>query len=260
MLTFTWSRGACVRACGENRGTPSLPAACSWERCFFGASLTPSLLPRSYLTQGVLSGFSLAAGYGIGEFGRWLWAYMELPPPEERLLRIAKLAAATGCAIVAIICLWQAAGWQNSIRELMRLEPLDTAYPLKVIPIALAVCAILIALARLFRLLLRSVTIRVNRLLPMPVSRAIGAITAVALFWSVINGVLFRVALGVADASYREFDKLIEPETHQPKDPLKTGSKASLLGWRELGRAGREFISSGPTREDISAFSGREAF
>ena len=41
---------------------------------FFGASLTPSLLPRSYLTQGVLSGFSLAAGYGIGELCRWLWA------------------------------------------------------------------------------------------------------------------------------------------------------------------------------------------
>src|ERR1700730_5405245 len=44
---------------------------------FFAASLTPTLLPRSFLTQGVLSGCSLAAGYGIGVFGRWLWAYME---------------------------------------------------------------------------------------------------------------------------------------------------------------------------------------
>src|SRR5262249_17384096 len=33
----------------------------------------------------------------------------------------------------------------------------------------------------------------------------------------------------------------------------------SLLAWDKLGRAGREFISSGPTREDISAFSGRGA-
>ena len=59
---------------------------------FFGASLTPTLLPRNFLTQGVLSGCSLAAGYGIGVFGRWLWAYMELPQPKGGLLRVAKLA------------------------------------------------------------------------------------------------------------------------------------------------------------------------
>jgi uncharacterized membrane protein len=226
---------------------------------FFAASLTPTLLPRSYWTQGVLSAFSLAAGYGIGVFGRWLWAYMELPQPRGRLLRVAKLAAATGCTIVAIISLWQAARWQDSIRDLMGLEPVDAAYPVKATPIALVVFAILVALARLFQLVLRSVTIRVNRLLPGRVSHVIGVLAAVALFWSVINGVLFRVALGVADASYREFDKLIEPETEPPTDPLKTGSHASLLGWRELGRAGREFISSGPRREAISGFSGKGA-
>ena len=226
---------------------------------FFAASLTPTLLPRSFLTQGVLSGCSLAAGYGIGVFGRWLWAYMELRQPKGRLLRLAKLTAATGCAVVAVIFLWQAARWQNSIRELMELEPVDTAHPLEVALIALAVFAILMALARLFQLTLRFVAIRVNRFLPRRVSNVIGVIAAVALFWSVISGVLFRVALRVADASFQEYDELIEPETEPPTDSLKTGSSASLLAWDELGRAGREFISSGATREDISAFSGRGA-
>ena len=226
---------------------------------FFAASLTPTLLPRSFLTQGVLSGCSLAARYGIGVFGRWLWAYMELPQPKDRLLRVATLAAATGCALVAVISLRKAARWQNSIRELMQLEPVDTAHPFEVVLIALAVLAILVALARLFQLTLRFVAIRVDRFLPRQVSHVIGAVAAVALFWAVINGVLFRAALGVADASYREFDKLIEPETEQPIDPLKTGSSASLLAWYDLGRAGREFISSGPTREEISMFSGRSS-
>jgi uncharacterized membrane protein len=226
---------------------------------FLAASLTPSLLPRSYLTQGVLSGCSLAAGYGIGVFGRWLWDYMELPQLKGRLLRVAELAAATGCAVVAVMFLSQAARWQNSIRELMKLEPVDTAHPLEVALIALAVFAILLVLARFFRLTLRFVAAGVNRFLPRRVSHVIGVIAAVALFWSVINGVLFRVALRVADASFQEYDKLIEPETKPPTDPLKTGSSASLLAWDKLGRAGREFISSGPTREDISAFSGRGA-
>src|SRR5262245_17229221 len=58
---------------------------------FFAASLTPTLLPRNFLTQGVLAGCSLAAGYGIGVFGHWLWAYMELPQPKGGLLRAAQL-------------------------------------------------------------------------------------------------------------------------------------------------------------------------
>src|SRR5262249_11489342 len=218
---------------------------------FFAASLTPTLLPRSFSTQGVLSGFSLAAGYGIGVFGHWLWAYVQLPQPKGYLLRIAKLAAAIGCAIVAIVSLWQAARWQNSIRELMQLEPVNATYPLNPAPIALAVSAILLVLARFFQATLRFVVTGASRFLPRRVSNVVGVVTAVALFWSVINGVLFRVAFAAADASYREFDKMIEPETVPPTDPLKTGSNASLLGWRELGRAGREFISSGPTREDI---------
>ena len=45
---------------------------------FFVASLTPTLIPRTYLTQGVLSGACFAVGYGIGVAWRWLWTYMEL--------------------------------------------------------------------------------------------------------------------------------------------------------------------------------------
>jgi uncharacterized membrane protein len=226
---------------------------------FFSASLTPTLLPRSFLTQGALSGCSLVAGYGIGVFGHWLWAYLELPLPKGRFLRLVKLAAATVCVVVAVMCLWQVAGWQNSIRELMELEPVDTAHPLEVALIAFAVFAILMALARLFQLTLRFVSIRANRFLPRRVSNVIGVIAAVALFWSVISGVLFRVALRIADASFQEYDKLIEPETEPPTDYMKTGSSASLLKWDKLGRAGREFISSGPSRKDINAFSGRGA-
>ncbi|MBR1121623.1 alpha/beta-hydrolase family protein [Bradyrhizobium lablabi] len=227
---------------------------------FYAASLTPTLLPRTYLTQGVVSGCAIAAGYGIGVFGQWIWTYMELPQPSGRILHVARLAAAAGCALVAVVSLWSAAPWQNSIRELMQLEAVDTAYPLRVTMIALAIFAIAVALARLFELTLRFVGMRVSRFLPRRVSNVVGVVAAVALFWSIIDGVLFRVVLRIADASYQQLDELIEPETPPPSDPLKTGSGASLLAWQELGRAGREFISSGPTREDIGAFSGQASF
>src|SRR5690606_33521265 len=52
---------------------------------FFAASLTPSLIPRTYVMQGLLAGVSFAAGYGLGVAWRWLWAYLELPEPGAHL-------------------------------------------------------------------------------------------------------------------------------------------------------------------------------
>lgn len=66
-------------------------------------------------------------------------------------------------------------------------------------------------------------------------------------------------ALQLLDASFSEYDALLELERPQPTDPLRSGSAASLVGWRELGRAGREFIASGPGAADISALTGRPA-
>lgn len=34
-------------------------------------------------------------------------------------------------------------------------------------------------------------------------------------------------------------DQVIEPDTAEPSDPLKSGSAASLVRWNELGRMGR---------------------
>lgn len=226
---------------------------------FFAASLTPSLLPRTFMTQGVLSGCSLAAGYGIGVLGRWLWVYLELPTPKALTLQITKLVAAVVCAFVAIAFLWQASEWQNSIRNLMGLEPVDTAHPLEVGLIALLTFALLIALARLFQLTFLFISRKLHLFVPKRVSYVVGIVVVIALFWSVIDGVLFRFALHAADASFQAFDELVEPETQQPTDPNKTGSAASLIKWNELGRAGREFISTGPTSQDLRLFSGKDA-
>jgi uncharacterized membrane protein len=226
---------------------------------FFAASLTPSLIPRTAMTQAVLSGCSLAAGYGIGVFGRWLWTYLELPVPRASISRIIKLGAAILCIFVAIAFLRQATEWQNSIRTLMDLEPVDSVYPLTVGPIALLTFACLIVLARLFQLTFLLVSRKLHRFVPRRVSYVAGIAIAIALFWTIIDGVLFKIALHAVDASAQAFDELMEPETQQPSDPNKTGSAASLIEWEELGRTGRAFVSRGPTSQALRSFSGKDA-
>jgi uncharacterized membrane protein len=160
---------------------------------------------------------------------------------------------------VAFVFLWKATGWQNSIRDLMGMEPVDSVYPLRIALIALVTFALLLVVARLFELTLRLIAGRLRRYVPRRVANVIGVAAALAIFTSLANGVLLRYALHVADSSYRAFDELIETDAVQPTDPAKTGSSASLLDWNDLGRAGREFIASGPSAKDIGALLGHEA-
>ncbi len=226
---------------------------------FFAASLTPTLIPRSYLTQGAIAGACFAIGYLAGNVWRWLWHYLELPEPSARLRSGANALVAAGCLIVVIVYLWRAAGWQNSIRAVMKMPPVETAHPLKVCAIALLTFIVLLVLARLFVLAARFVATRTRRVIPRKVANVIGVFVAGLLFWSIASNVLIRTAFNALDSSFRELDVLFEPERPQPTAPERTGSPASLVKWKELGRMGRRFIAAGPTATEISALTGLPA-
>jgi uncharacterized membrane protein len=226
---------------------------------FFAASLTPSLIPRPYLMQGVLSGCSLAAGYGLGVFGRWLWFYLELPRFTPAVDRAVKVVAVVACAGIAITFLWQAARWQNSVRSLMGLDPVETAEPVELALIAVLVFLLLIGLARLFRMTFAFLSRKFEHVTPKPIARLLGVLLALGLFWSIADGLLLKAGLRLADSSFRELDALIDSDLAPPADPSKTGSAASLVSWDDLGFRGREFVASGPAAAKIGAFLNQPA-
>ena len=226
---------------------------------FFAAALTPTLVPRSYLTQGALAGACFAIGYATGILWRWLWRYLELPEPSSRIRSIANALVAAVCLLVVIMYLWRAAEWQNSIRAIMKMEPVETARPFKTCAIALITFFALLVLARLFKRVIHFLSTHMRRFIPRKIANVVGLLAATLLFWSIANNLLIRTAFRALDSSFREFDALLEPERAQPTAAGKTGSTASLVRWDELGRAGREFVASGPAAGQISAFTGRDA-
>ncbi|AMA61242.1 alpha/beta hydrolase [Bradyrhizobium sp. CCGE-LA001] len=226
---------------------------------FFAAALTPTLIPRSYLTQGILAGGCFAIGYFAGILWRRLWHYLELPEPSARARSIANELVAAACLLVVIVFLWRAADWQNSIRAVMAMAPVETAHPLKVCAIALITFAVLLVLGRLFALVAHVVAARTRRVIPRKVANVIGVIAAGLLFWSIASNVLVRMAFNALDSSFRELDVRLEPERPQPTASNRTGSPASLVKWQELGRMGRRFIASGSTAAEISAVTERPA-
>nr|WP_163502332.1 alpha/beta-hydrolase family protein [Halomonas socia] len=226
---------------------------------FFAISLTPSLLPRTFIVQGVISGLSFSAGYGLGVMGRWLWAYLELPVPGRRGALSLKRIAAGICAVVASVFLWRASGWQDSIRVLMEMEAASGTRPFSVALIAMAIFAALLLLARLFRRTFRFLARRLQRYVPRRVSHVIGVAAAVALFWSVIDGIIFTLTLRALDRSYQQVDVLMPDDLAPPSDPLVAGSEASLISWEGLGLRGRRFVTRGPSADDIGRFLGEPA-
>jgi uncharacterized membrane protein len=223
---------------------------------FFAFSLTPSLLPRPFLIQGALSGVSLAAGYGLGVAGLALWNYLQLPLLRGRAALVAKVVVALIAIGVALTFLWQASHWQNSIRALMGMETTPGAHPALIGVVAIVVFLVLLGLACVFRWVFHRLSGWLHRYVPARVSYLVGITAAFLLFWTVIDGVLVSSVLRIADRSFQQLDALIEDDLPHPVRPEQTGSAASLVSWKDLGRQGRRFVAGGPTPEALGEFFG----
>ena len=226
---------------------------------FFAASVTPSLLPRTYIVQGLLSGFALAVGYGVGRGCVALWQFLELPRPGERLERNSKRVTTVIVGIVFVTFVRQMAFWQNSIRELMQMEPLQTAWPYRTALIAVATGAVLIAAARLLRLSFAWVAEKLDRFLPRRVSRLLSGSIVFFAFLFLLNDVVARSLLGAADTFFSKLDQLIDEGVEQPTDVTACGSPDSLIAWDSIGRFGKNFIVGESSTEEPADFSGHHA-
>src|SRR5687767_13480335 len=85
-------------------------------------SLTPSLLPRTGLTQGLISGISAAFGYAVGVLLAYAWrafADRDARPPRRRSWLVLAVVAVVACAAATVFGRY----WQARIRELMDAPP-----------------------------------------------------------------------------------------------------------------------------------------
>src|SRR5690606_34756693 len=115
-------------------------------------------------------GLSFAAGYGLGVVGHALWRYLELPAFSQAVRRAVNVAVAAACVLAAAYFLWKASAWQDSIRALMGMEPSEGTRPLAVGFIAAAVFALVLLIARAFRLTSVGVSRVFARYVPQRVS------------------------------------------------------------------------------------------
>lgn len=222
------------------------------------ASLTPSLLPRGWVTQGIVSGVALAAGYGLAVVsGRLLAPVLRRVPAglRARLGPVAALLAVT----LAVAALVAHQLWQVDVRRLMQTDTGIAVYPLAISLTALLVGYLTIQVGRLVAGVHAWQLDRLSTVVPRPWARALHAavdVVLVVLFLDVV--VAGQVFSAVEDATASANDRL-ESQVSQPDSIYRAGSSASLIPWGDLGREGRRFVASGPSAVSIQEFSGEPA-
>ncbi len=226
---------------------------------FLWLSMTPSLLPRGPLFQGLVSGGAGAAGYALGVFAVWLVRYLrsaDASPPAPRWAWIALVVAGLAGQILMIVYFHV---WQDDVRDLMgvpRLSFID--YPLAAV-LSIVVLFALVELGQLVRRLVRFLTRKGDRFLPPRVSAVIVVALLLALTIAILNGVVVREAMRLANNTFAAANDEGDPDFPAPTSPLRSGGPQSLASWESLGHQGRVFVSAGPTVEELSRFNGRPA-
>src|SRR4051812_20983285 len=112
------------------------------------ASLTPSLLPRGWVLQGLIAGITAAIGYGVGAAVAWFVAELT----ESRLSpgfrhRAWQVLAVVG-VVLAVVFLWLGAGWQRDIHELMGLDAPSSYGWIGIVVLAVLVFALFVGIGR----------------------------------------------------------------------------------------------------------------
>jgi uncharacterized membrane protein len=255
--------GAVAAAGHPERGTRrkllyvTLPGC--WGALIFAClSFAPSLLPRSGLLQGVVTGITAATGYGLGVWAASIWrAFADRGPRRPR--RWAWTGFFVSAGVLLAVSFGFGQYWQYDIRKLMGVTkyniPLVIASPV----IAVAVFCLIVAIGRGLRGLYRWVAGRLGRWMGPRAARGVGWALVVGLTYLVVSGLLLQGLVNVINSAYSLQNNKTAPGVQQPATSLRSGGPGSLIRWDSLGYQGRSFAGAGPSAVGIESVTHRPA-
>jgi uncharacterized membrane protein len=222
-------------------------------------SLTPSLLPRGWVLQGLIAGITAAIGYGVGVTVAWFVAELTESRLSAGFRRRAWQVLAVAGVLLCLVLLWLGAGWQRDIHELMGLDAPAGYTSFGIVVLAALVFALFVAIGRGIRWLGRLLVRAFGRVLPRRIARPLGVVAVTVLVVFLLNGVLWQGLVEGMNSAFSVKDDGTEDGAVEPTAAERSGSPASLVPWAELGLQGRNFVGKGPDPEELEAFNGRPA-
>lgn len=233
---------------------------------FFCWSLTPSLLPRDWLFQGLIGGINAAIGYAVGVLlskaaHRWFLngrRWWPLPEPWSTGLRVFTVVTSVSVSVVVLV---YSAGWQRHIATLMDAEGTTTSGYIRTGGLSLLVAAAIVLTWRGMREIVRWIAARLIRRLRLsiPTATTIAVTVVVVAAVLLVDGVLVRGLYAGTNQVFSLQNTTTRDGAEQPTAPEKSGSPQSEAPWDSLGFEGRNFVSRGLDAQELSEVNGRPA-
>ncbi len=206
---------------------------------FFCLSLTPSLLPRSWLLQGVVGGLTAVLGYGLGASVGWAGCVLVSWRPGGLGRRRAWVLLAVASVVLVSVFLWLGARWQAEVRALMGMDRYVVWSALGIVVLAAAVFGLVLLVSRAVGSVPRALGRGLGRFVPRPVGYAIGVVVAAFLVIGFVQGFLFDAFVEGANRASSLTNGTTSPDAREPTSPSLSGGPGSLVAWDTLGsRAG----------------------
>jgi uncharacterized membrane protein len=225
---------------------------------FLFASYWPTLMPRTFVAQGAISGLSAAFGYGVGVFAGWLVGLVLRRfdiTPSERLRRGAWIVLGVLAGINLLVGgLWLWVRWQNDQRALLGMNDLSPIAGMPMLLVAAIVAVIFVLLGRLIGRGIMWIYRQITRAVP-PAIASIATVIIVALITSFLLTDVARDGFtSWANTAYGTIDDGTADGIVQPTSKYVSGSPDSLAKWDTLGSQGRTFVASAESIDTIEKF------
>ena len=222
---------------------------------FWLASLTPTLVPRGWIVQGVTSGACLAIGYGIGAAAeRTVRRVARRPAGAPRVTRPVPVPAVGVPLVVGGAGMLAWAAWQDEARDLVGMSHLAwwEGPPMVLLSVVVGVALIWVG-TTIGRGIHAAHRVSRRRL---PAWLALPATIVLAIAFVGLIGSQVVVA---ANVIYEALDQGTNPGIDQPTRETVSGSPASLVAWETMGLWGRDFAAGVTSRDQLLAYHGADA-
>ncbi|MFD1825726.1 MULTISPECIES: alpha/beta-hydrolase family protein [Mumia] len=239
------------------------PAGLLLAAAFFWFSLQPSLLPRTWVLQGVLSGLLTAIGYGLGALiGLVVRTVLARVRPGAVVVlrsRHMRLWLPALAAVVVVLTYGESLDRQAWTYERLGVD--EPGWPLLGVPLVAALVLLVVVGVALALRAVRNVLARRGRRFLGPVVASVLAtvLTAVVVI-AALNTWAYQRTIDGLNSSMSLSDTVLTPfDPDPPQTSYVTSGPGSDVAWDGLGDQGRTFLGRRPSAERITELTGEPA-
>jgi uncharacterized membrane protein len=226
---------------------------------FVFLSFLPSLLPRGWVLQGVLSALLFSIGYGFGALLSVIIREFKPSEPSLAQKRLIKKITAGVVALVYLISAVLGLHWQTQTDKLVSQPSENPASIIGITIVLLLMTALLILISRSIISLFRWLRRQILRAIPKKLAYTLACVLTVLILVGLINGVILGGVMDIVNQAFSVKNGTTDSGVTKPTTPELSGSPDSIIPWDTLGRQGRKFVSNGQKVQKISKFSGSQA-